>query len=394
MKVQNADISPLHGGHLRWLLLVLAIALAARIYIAFFSGLPWFITDSQDYVRMADAILSGHPIAYFPNGYPLLIALAKLLLPSAAVPAALIGLNVVLSVLVVWMTADIAGRISGSGFVACLSALVIAFYPNQLNFVHQMLTEVPSCFLLVLTVFLLLRQRFFFSGLSFFAVVLFRSSLLPVMLLLWGCNLLHPQGRSIRKGAVRWMGGYALGLALYAAILLCGVVKPSNNLAVNLLISISSNGQDVSASAQPFTPEESQHPLRTYLRFAESHPAEFASQRLYSLQQLWGWPGNNRTSPRSRTAKLLIAIRCPLLLLAIAAFYRRIQDFNVWILFLPIVALTLVHGAMFSTPRFTCTVEPFLVILAVLALCDDTLLRCWAPNRAQSGSTQIPPVVS
>jgi hypothetical protein len=55
-------------------------------------------------------------------------------------------------------------------------------------------------------------------------------------------------------------------------------------------------------------------------------------------------------------------------LLATFAFYRRIDEFNVWILFIPIVAVTLVHVATFSVPRFTCVIEPFLIVLAVIAV--------------------------
>ena len=59
------------------LLGILTIGLLCRIFISFFTSLPHYHTDSQDYFLQADAILRGGYTNFFPNGYPFLVALVK-----------------------------------------------------------------------------------------------------------------------------------------------------------------------------------------------------------------------------------------------------------------------------------------------------------------------------
>jgi hypothetical protein len=347
-------------------LLVIVVAISIRTYISFFSGRPWFTTDTFSYFQMADAILAGHPYSHFPNGYPILVATIKLIFKSEMVPTVLIVLNVVLSTLVVGMVIDMARKMTGGRWLACLAGLGVALYPNQINYVRQLLTEVPATFLLTLSVFLLLKRKYFGSGLILYLAVLFRSSLLPVLPTLFICSLLHPIIRRI-KVHFSYLGGFGISLALSSALLVAGIAKPSSNLGSDLLISIKSYSQNVNYSVEGFNAEERQHPLRTYIKFALNSPAKYIKQRILSLEELWGWPSAG-DPPRSLAARILIAVRLPLLILAILGFYRRAKDFDAWVLFVPIVAITLVHVAMFSTPRFTYVVEPFLVILATMAL--------------------------
>ncbi|HWC90941.1 MAG TPA: hypothetical protein VG433_14825, partial [Pirellulales bacterium] len=55
------------------------------------------------------------------------------------------------------------------------------------------------------------------------------------------------------------------------------------------------------------------------------------------------------------------------LVLAIAGLWLRRRDVEVWYVFTPIVAITLVHVSMFAGPRFTFTAEPSIVLLAACA---------------------------
>src|SRR3972149_2928147 len=109
------------------LALIVVLALLLRILVVFGSGLPWYSTDSHGYLDMAAAILAGEPMSYFPNGYPLLIALLSILVGTAALPQALMVFNIVASTVVVCLTGLIGSRIGGS--VGLLAALAVAVYP-------------------------------------------------------------------------------------------------------------------------------------------------------------------------------------------------------------------------------------------------------------------------
>lgn len=353
------------------LLIILLLAFSVRIYISFFSGLSWFQTDTFDYFDMADAILAGHPYSAFPNGYPILIAITKTFFRPGLVPSVLISLNVVFSTLIVWMTTVMAKKMTGSELMACVAGFGIALYPIQLNYVRLMLTEVPTTFLLTLSVFLLLRRNYFSSGLSFCLTTLLRSSALPVLPILIGYYLFHPNPGITKRQAVSYLVGLMTVLTLYSGLIVCGVVKTSSNLTVNLLTSSKPYNQgDNFFSIDRFTIEEKQNPLRTYINFALNNPVEYVRQRLLSLQELWGWPVtvDHIGVSRSIATKIVVSVRIPLIVLVIIGFWRGPRDYDTWILFSPIIAITSVHFLMHSSPRYTTVVEPCLIVLAVVSL--------------------------
>jgi hypothetical protein len=352
-------------------MLVIMLAFLLRVYVSFFSGLSWTQIDTFSYFAMADAILAGEPYSSFPNGYPILIAVFKSVFGSQLVHPALICLNVILSTLIVWMTIVMARQITGSQFAACVAGLGIALYPIQLNYVRLLLTEVPTTFLLTLSVFLLLKRIYFSSGLVFYCATFLRSSLIPIFPLVIGYHLFDPDLRSKKSEAVRYVAGFLIGVALYSALILCGIVKPSTNLTVNLLTSSKPYNHDENFfDIERFTDEEKQKPFQTYINFALTNPAEYIKQRLHSIQELWGWPVtvDHIGVTRSLATKLIVALRIPLIILVIIGFCRGPRDFDTWILFFPIVSITLVHGMMHSSPRYTAVVEPCLIILAVASL--------------------------
>ena len=57
--------------------LIFLLAIVIRIYFVFFTNFGWYGCDSEMYLKMGRAILDGKPISYFPNGYPLLVALVN-----------------------------------------------------------------------------------------------------------------------------------------------------------------------------------------------------------------------------------------------------------------------------------------------------------------------------
>jgi hypothetical protein len=361
--------------------LILFIALGLRVQIAFFSGLTWWNTDTTEYFNMASAILRGQPFASFPNGYPLVIALAQLL-DSSQVPLMLILLQVLCGTMVVWLTYGILTRLTPRPEWAHIGTLLVALYPNQLNYTRLLLSETLTTFLVTLGVWLLMERSeeqaektrigSVLAGLAWAGAGAMRSTVLPVVPLLlllgWGLRLKFKP----RLGGL--LAGFLMGSMFFTALDGVGVTRPSNNLGVNLLIAVHSDSQHLDFDPRDdFLPAEQANPLQTYGRFAQSQPIEFVRQRLSALWELWGpWPA---TEGREAEASLLIGIRFPVLILALLGLWFRRSDFRVWVLAMPVGIITLIHTLTFATPRFTCAVEPIALVLAVLALGELLPLR-------------------
>lgn len=332
---------------MRWWIILLAFVI--RVYFVFFSGLTWYNTDSWDYLRQADAILSGHPISYFPNGYPLLIAAVKLLFPDPY--TALAWLNVILSTLIVWLACEIAEKINAN---VLLAGLLVALWPNQLNYCRQLLSEVPATFILLAGIALFLNRRYFMAGLLLSIAAMFRSNLvliIPAYLIVgWYFKL------SLRS----FFFGSALGLVFYQSLIILRVILPSSVFGPDLLIAITGYSHHLQFSIESFTDYERTHPLQTYFSFALSHPWRFILQRLDSFWELWGfWP----IGRRGWIAKTIIGFRFPLLITGSLGAYLNLPWYD-WILGLPVLIITITHTVFFANPRYSFVVEPLLVVLA------------------------------
>lgn len=349
------------------LAILLACALALRCAVVGFQGIA-FTSDSFAYIRMAEAIRLGYPESLFPNGYPLLIALLRTAVPIAALPTLLVGLNVLLSTGTVACVYDLGRRV-GTVEVGFLGAAALAVYPNHLNYVRYVLTDVPAAFLVTLALALFLRKNPALSGVAAGLALVLRTSLLPFAVLL-GLLCLRPFSPSATpaRGARRWASGAALVLGIYGFLLALGVVAPSSNAGVNLLIATASwSHEGVDYTPDGFSPAERAHPLRTYLHALWEHPGRFVGQRLSSLWELWGpWPYDAEGN-RGIASQVLIGLRFPVLLLGTGAAVRR-RSTAALALLTPAACLTVVHVAFFSAPRFTVPAEPALLVLSALGL--------------------------
>ncbi|MFM7320556.1 MAG: hypothetical protein ACKO5K_03400, partial [Armatimonadota bacterium] len=136
--------------HRLLLVALLAVAAAVRVGVALMGADSALVHDSTVYLRMGDAIVSEAPIAAFPNGYPLLIAVFRTIVDQAHIVAVLLGLNVVLGTAAVWMTYRL-GRIvfPGRFLPGFLAAACLALYPHQLRYTQLVMTEIPGMFFLL-----------------------------------------------------------------------------------------------------------------------------------------------------------------------------------------------------------------------------------------------------
>ncbi|MCG2588748.1 hypothetical protein [Rhodohalobacter sulfatireducens] len=323
---------------------------------------------------MADAILNGEPYSRFPNGLPLLIAGLKIFLPTSWIPASIIWTNILASTAAVGLTIGISKKITGNTFLACLAGLILAIYPNQLNYVRQILTEAPATFFLVFHVYLFFHRRYFSSAAILFIAVLFRSSLLPLIPLMLIFAFAFERSGNPKIPILKFIGGLVSITLIYMLFVIFEIVKPSANLSANLLISISSYGGNIDYTLSGFTNAELDSALNTYFTFAVEHPWEYIKQRILSFNELWGWPSTGEPQ-RSFAKKLLIALRIPFFIGAVVAFCQNLKKPEIWVLFSPVLIITAIHTMFFSTTRFSYVAEPFIIILTLILL--ESIYKKW-----------------
>jgi hypothetical protein len=360
------------------LIVVVFIGLALRIGVAFATNLPWFTTDSYVYISMADAIRAGEPVAGFPNGYPLLVALVGALFAEPSFPAAMIWLQVALSTGTVVLTYFLARAVVPGRMTPLLAAICIACWPNQLNYTRSLLSEVPATFLLTLGLWGLVRGLTCRAGICLQIASTFRSTLLPVGPII---ALLSFRRKVDRRTIVRLVLGLFIVFIAHTGLLLAGVVKSPSNLGDNLLRAVRPEMVSMQATLDSYSVEQRAQPLRTYVTFAVDNPGEFAEQRLQSFRELWGpWPrkyeygANGAKVPRSFANRLMIGLRAPLLILALLGLFwsRRptvpLGVGDAWSLIVPALVVTIIHVGFFSAHRFTFPAEPALAVLAATAV--------------------------
>ncbi|HKI44274.1 MAG TPA: hypothetical protein VKA08_02965, partial [Balneolales bacterium] len=207
---------------------------------------------------------------------------------------------------------------------------------------------------------------YFISSVLLIYTCYIRTEFIPVILIL---GLVLSLGDRKLENLYKFAAGVMLMILSIAFTRYAGIVKPSNNLGVNLLISINRNSHDgLDFSTSRYTQAQVAHPIRTYLNFATRHSSQYFSQRLWSLWELWGpWPGNgnNPGSKRGVIAKCVIGSRFIFLLLALFAVYHYRNRWGTYTLLTPVFVITAVHFVFYSTPRYEYVVEPLVIILAM-----------------------------
>src|SRR5271170_582801 len=108
---------------------ILIIGILLRIYICFFSSLPNMHKDSYEYYNQAETLLKGGYTNYFPNGYPLIIAMVKRI-SLVHTNQILLWLNILFSGLTIVFINNIGKRISGNWSVGLAAAGILAIFPS------------------------------------------------------------------------------------------------------------------------------------------------------------------------------------------------------------------------------------------------------------------------
>jgi hypothetical protein len=344
-------------------LVVLALAGISRCYVGFLAGLEHIKPDTPSYLKMADAILAGAPLSDFPNGLPVLLAGLKLLVGGEHLVMAMVGLNVAMSTATVLLAFLIFRRVFDNRH-AVIAALILALWPNQLNYVPQILSEVPCAFFLVAGLWAFVGGRMTAAAVLLCMAGLVRSTVMPLAPILLLLLLRHRRWHDARRFVLGFGAAYATNLAAQAA----GIIAPPSNLTINLLVSIGSTSTEgIDFDLGRFSAEERLDPLATHIRFALEHPAAYAAQRLSALWEMWGpWPNSGAPfSDRGPTSRAMIGLRFPLVCLAAISLWHYRRRWQVLALGAPVIVLTVIHTAFFANARFSYPVEPLLAVLAV-----------------------------
>lgn len=344
--------------------LIILLAIVIRTYFVFFTNFGWYGCDSNMYLKMGKAILDGNPISYFPNGYPLIAALVTLIF-GIYTPTVLVIINIAVQVLTLFLAERILSHFGFGEKVKLIVVFLIAFYPDQLSRVRFIMTEPITVFLMMLTIYIFIKRKYYLTGFLSYLVYTFRPSLILFAPLIIIYQLYKKNKSSAGKIAL----GFSIGIILFALTDGLGLTAPLSSSTQNLLVAIHSHGYDIDFSMDNFTQDEIAHPIKTYLNFVVSHPIEYLEQRALVLWSLWG--------PYVPTelgifANILHGLRFPFFIGAIITFIFRKQFENqkelIFILFLPVLSITAVHIMFFANQRHTFAAEPFVIILTVIGL--------------------------
>ncbi len=344
-------------------LLILALGFAIRVIVCFFSSLRNIHTDSQDYFLQANALLSGGYINFFPNGYPLIVATIRRLTGGATLNT-LLWMNILMSTAVIYFVYDISLRIFRRQQVALVSALIVAFFPSQINYVRWLMTEVPTTFFMAGAFWLYYRNRWFSAGLFLGAATLVRTEILPVMLLLMLADLFFKR----RFNFLLLTGGLIPLLALgYYCYTKTGEFSLAGHGKFNVMASVTASGSYVDWHYSEKHPEydTKAKAIGLYIDTFKKQPLSFIGNRLANLWELWGFYASDTVIGRPVFVRIVIGLgNLFLIVFGGWGWWMNRKNVDLSILMIPFLVITCVHIVFFAMQRYTYPVEPFMIILA------------------------------
>jgi 4-amino-4-deoxy-L-arabinose transferase-like glycosyltransferase len=406
--------------------------LAVRHHHAFGYDATWYHTvanrlaDGDGYTVRCPLIPSCVPraTAYFPPGYPLVLALGALVGAHSFLSQQLV--SVVLgtgSVVVI----GLLGRLPAGPRVGLVAAILAAVYPPLVGADVALMSE--SLYILVVSAMIVLVYRAIddarFSrwaavGLLGGATVLIRSDGLVVLLLLLVFALWWLDASLRRRLAVVGVAGVAASLVVLPwfvrnAVSLDQGVLISNNAAAavrgancaptyagHLLgswdIGCLHNGREGTG------PRAESQFHRTILhegvRYALDHPSRLPlvvtvrvlrTWSLYAPRQQASFEENEgRHRPVQLAGSLLVLILLPLAVLGVVILRRRAVP--AWPLLAPALAVTITSALTYGNSRFRAAVEPSILVgaaTAIIATGDRFVRRAQPDSEGHEPSASI-----
>jgi 4-amino-4-deoxy-L-arabinose transferase-like glycosyltransferase len=300
-------------------------------------------------------LLDGKYPAMFPNGYPIIISL--FLFITGNIPGAgliLVLLNIILSVVIIYLVYRISFVIFNEETIALIATFIISSYPNQINYVRYILSDVACTFFLLLSLYLLTNSNIRLSALSAGIASTIRTTFLPLGILL---SIYFFIRKEINNGK-RYL---LFTLIPICTLLIYGfIVSGKFTLGENIFFNLSMaanhyEGEYIDAGSS----------INDYVTYMVNEPARFVKDRFLSLWDLWGpLASTNKWEKASLHYRITAGLRFPLLILAIIGFLKIPLSREKFFMAAAVLSLTFIHFFYFSSSRHSLTLEPFLAILA------------------------------
>jgi hypothetical protein len=349
------------------LIAILATGFLLRVLISFFTHLPNMHHDSWEYYDQAGTLVSGGYTNYFPNGYPLLIAVARTL-AGTHYQAFLLWTNIVFSTLTIWFLYDMGKTVFAKPSIGLVAAGFLAVFPSQINYVRWLTTEVPTAFFLLGAYFLYFRKQYFRSGIFFAVSIFIRTNIAPVPFFLLAIKTIREKRFSFRMLFGILLPLLAVGFYCYSKT---GEFSISGNSQINILYAVTAKGGDVDFKLQNKHPEinTSGKAIKMYIDHMKNNPLGYLGQKCANYWELWGFYPSSEMGTRSTVSRLLIgAGNFFMVVLGLLGWWVHRSSLAVNLLLLPFITITLIHTILFALTRYTYPVEPFMILLAASAL--------------------------
>ena len=306
-------------------------------------------------------LLDGKYPAMFPNGYPGIISL--FLFITGNIPAAgliLVLLNIILSVVIIYLVYRISFLIDKEETLALIAALIVSLYPNQINYVRYILSDVSCTFFLVLSLYLLANSKYKLSALSVGVASIMRTTFLPLGILLSIFFFIRKEYNNGKRYLLFTL--IPVCILLIYGFLVSGKITLGVNVFYNFTLTAKNfEGNYIDAGSS----------INDYVTYMVTEPAKFIKDRFLSLWDLWGpLASTNKWEKASLHYRIIAGLRFPLLILAIIGFLKIPVSPEKFFMAAAILILTCVHFFYFSNSRYSLTVEPFLAILAAKGIME------------------------
>lgn len=300
-------------------------------------------------------LLEGQYPVMFPNGYPLIISIFIFFTGSIPVSGViLILLNIILSVTIIYLVYRISFIIFKEEKIALLAALIISLYPNQINYVRYILSDVACTFFLVLSLYLLSSSKYRLSAFTVGIASIIRTTFLPLGILFSIFLFRNKENKNGFKYLLFTL--IPIFILLAYGFALSGKITLGVNVFYNFTLTANHfEGEYIDAG----------NSINDYFKYIVSEPSKFVKDRLFSLWDLWGPLASvTKWEKASLHYRIIAGLRFPLLIFAIIGFLKIPLNKEIFFISAAVLILTCIHFFYFSNSRYSLTVEPFLAILA------------------------------
>jgi len=371
---------------------ILAIALAVRVAAAFLVPDQHF-ADADTYRNAAHSLWTTGYLndAMIMPLYPALVGLVGAGWDQLIV-------DIALSTLMVWLVHALTLAIFADRAAAFLAALATAFYPYFIFYAIAGVTETLFIVLLLGAFVCFYRARFAVAAVLAVLAILTRPTidLLVPLLVVYFAFVVH------RFSGARTLRQLAAYVAIYAVLMAPWWLHNYRaygtfvrlNLGGGIVFYSGNNSHNETGGSLDTDSDQKQFAViadrvardramwDAGLAYIQSNPERFVELAGLKFMRFWRlWPYASAYSGR---AYVVVSVLTFVPVLVLAMLYLGLWGWREIALIGPVLALigyyTLVHVVLAASLRYRLPLEPFLIVLASVAVAR--LARCWPAGRA------------